>query len=253
MPEFASLAELNHYMAQADAKDDYRHITGRAETVKTAAARELPQLRPLPEAGPFDVAAQLSCRVDAKARICVRQSYYSVPARYAGRRLQVRLGAFTVVAVVGGTVVAEHVRSIHKYTETLELDHYLETLGRKPGALPGATALVQARTAGTFTPMHQRFWDRARAAAGDQSGTKALIAVLLLHRNLPTPAVAAGMDQALQLNNFDPDLVAVEARRHQHSNTVTAAMITLPTQVEPDLRPAPTLASYDHLIQGATP
>lgn len=252
MPEFASLEELNHYMAQADAADDYRHITGRAETVKTAAARELPQLRPLPEAGPFDVAAQLSCRVDAKARICVRQSYYSVPARYAGKRLQVRLAAFTVTAVVGGTVVAEHVRSIHKYTETLELDHYLETLGRKPGALPGATALVQARAAGTFTPMHQRFWDGARAAIGDQSGTKALIAVLLLHRSMPTVAVAAGMDQALQLNNFDPDLVAVEARRHQHHHSLAPALLQLPTQVAPDLRPAPTLTGYDQLIQGVT-
>lgn len=215
LPVFASLAELNQYMAQADAADDYRHINGRAETVKTAAARELPHLRPLPEAGPFDVAAQLSCRVDAKARICVRQSWYSVPARYAGRRLQVRLAAFTVTAVVDGKVVAEHVRSVHKFTETLQLDHYLEVLGRKPGALPGATALVQARTAGTFTPIHQKFWDGARAAAGDQSGTKSMIEVLLLHRSLPAAAIQVGMIQALVLSNFDPELVAVEARRHQ--------------------------------------
>ncbi len=253
MPEFASLAELNQYMAQADAADDYRHITGRAETVKTAAARELPQLRPLPEAGPFDVAAQLTCRVDAKARICDRQSWYSVPVRYAGRRLHVRLGAFTVTAVVDATIVAEHVRSVHKYTENLQLDHYLETLGRKPGALPGATALAQARTAGTFTTTHQQFWDGARAADGDQHGTKALVAVLLLHRSLPAAAVTAGMAQALVLGNFNPDLVAVEARRHQHSNNVvTAALIELPTQVAPDLRPAPTLAGYDQLIHGAT-
>jgi hypothetical protein len=33
----------------------------------------------------------------------------------------------------------------------LELDHYLEALARKPGAPPGATALGQARAAGTFT------------------------------------------------------------------------------------------------------
>jgi len=32
-------------------------------------------------------------RVDAKARVCVRQSFYSVPARYAGRRLTARIGA----------------------------------------------------------------------------------------------------------------------------------------------------------------
>lgn len=113
--------------------------------MKTAAARELPILRPLPETGLFDVAAQLSCRVDAKARICVRQSYYSVPARYAGRRLQVRLAAFTVTAVVDGKVVAEHVRSVHKYTEDLILDHYLETLGRKWGAGKNAVTSPKPR------------------------------------------------------------------------------------------------------------
>jgi hypothetical protein len=35
--------------------------------------------------------------------------------------------------------------------EVLTLDHYLEVLRYKPGALPGATALAQARSAGAFT------------------------------------------------------------------------------------------------------
>ena len=248
IPVFDTLAELNEYMARADAKDDYRHVTGRAETVKAAAARELPGLRPLPAAGGFDASAMLSCRVDAKARICVRQSHYSVPARYAGRRLQVRLGATTISAIAEGKEVATHVRSVHKNTEDLQLDHYLETLTRKPGALPGATALVQARAAGTFTKGHQAFWDGARAALGDARGTRALVGVLLLHRTLPTAAIASGMAQALTLGNFDPDLVAVEARRHQHHQHEPAPQLSLPTRVAPDGRPAPTLAGYDALI-----
>ncbi len=83
----------------------------------------------------------LSCRVDTKARICVRQSYYSVPARFAGRRVDVALGAATVPSGPAGAVVAEHVRSLHKGSEDLVLDHYLEVLGRKPGAFAGSTAL----------------------------------------------------------------------------------------------------------------
>ena len=85
MPHVGSLAALNLALAAADARDDARRIGARIETVGAAAARELPLLRPLP-AEPFDVSLALSCRVDAKARICVRQSYYSVPARFAGRR-----------------------------------------------------------------------------------------------------------------------------------------------------------------------
>ena len=135
------------------------------------------------------MALVLTCRVDAKARICVRQSYYSVPARYAGRRLEVRLGATTVTVLDGATVIAEHARSLHKYSEDLVLDHYLEVLTRKPGALPGATALAAARACGGFTVDHQRFWDAARRRLGDGPGTRALVGVLLLHRTLTLDAV----------------------------------------------------------------
>lgn len=149
VPDFASLAELNAFMATADATDDGRRITGRTETVGAAAAREAPGLRVLPDEA-FDPSQTLSCRVDARARICVRQSYYSVPARYAGRRLQVRLGAMTVTAVAEGKVVAAHTRSLHKFTEDLVLDHYLEVLTRKPGALAGATGMIAAIGLGRF-------------------------------------------------------------------------------------------------------
>lgn len=39
-------------------------------------------------------------------------------------------------------------RSLHKGSEDLVLDHYLEVLSRKPGALAGPTALVTARAGG---------------------------------------------------------------------------------------------------------
>ena len=132
-----------------------------------------------------------------KARICVRQSYYSVPASYAGRRVQVRLGADTVDRLRRGQGVASHARSLHKGTEDLVLDHYLEVLTRKPGAFAGATALATARGTASFTPAHQSFWDAARHALGDEAGTQALIGALLLHRTLPTSAVQAGMTEAV--------------------------------------------------------
>src|SRR5699024_11797421 len=57
---------------------------------------------------------------DATARISARQSHYSIPTLFSGRRAQVRLGARTVTVLGGGTKVAEHVRSIHKYTEIMD-------------------------------------------------------------------------------------------------------------------------------------
>ncbi len=255
VPQVESLAALNVVLAAADARDDARRIGARAETVGAAAARELPLLNPLPDTT-FDVAASLSCRVDGKARVCVRQSYYSVPVRYAGARIEVRLGACTVRAVVAGQVVAEHTRSLHKGSEDLILDHYLEVLTRKPGALSGSTALAGARASGVFTGTHQRFWVAARTRLGDGAGTRALIGVLLLHRTLPAAAVLAGMHAAISTGRFDPDLVAVEARLAMTPpGSPPPALVPLPVTAGPAAavtRPAPGLTGYDDLLGQAS-
>ncbi len=56
-----------------------------------------------------------------------------------------RLGASGIEILAENKTVAQHTRSLHKGSEDLVLDHYLEVLARKPGALAGATAVVAAR------------------------------------------------------------------------------------------------------------
>ena len=55
----------------------------------------------------------------------------------------------------------------------LVLDHYLEVLLRKPGAMLGSTALAQARQAGVFTMAHEAFWAATVRAHGEAAGTRA--------------------------------------------------------------------------------
>jgi transposase len=247
VPRVATLAELNELIAAGDAVDDARVITGRTVTVSAAFAAERPALAPLPAEG-FDTARLLHPRVDAKARICVRQRFYSVPARYVGRRLPTRLGATTVEVLDGARVVARHERAVAKYAEVLVLDHYLEVLTTKPGALPGATALAQAKAAGVFTATHQLYWDAARRARGDAAGTKALIEVLLAHRTLPAETLITAMGAAVASAILDPQVLLIEARRHAGGHV--AAVIPIGTLARYD-RPTPSLAGYDDLLTGS--
>ena len=140
-------------------------FTGFTTLVADDFATEQALLRALP-AEPFETGLSLRPRVDRHARVTVRQCQYSVPARYAGRRVTVRLSATTVEAYDGAKLVAAHERAAGRHVEVLALDHYLEVLQRKPGALPGATALVQARRSGVFTATHEAFWAAARTALG---------------------------------------------------------------------------------------
>ncbi|GAS91355.1 transposase [Mycolicibacterium brisbanense] len=235
-------------IAAGDLLDDTRVITGRPCTVAEAFADELPMLQPLPMET-FDPALILRTRVDLKARVSVRQCHYSVPARYAGRRLTVRLTATTVEVFDAAQLVAHHERAAGRHVEVLALDHYLEVLKSKPGALPGATALAQAKASGAFTATHQQYWDAARRARGDAAGTRALIEILLAHRTLRAGALQAAMASAVSTGLMDPQVVLIEARRHGGEDaTELAVAIGAWTRYD---RPAPTLHGYDALLTGS--
>ena len=249
VPAVASLAALNQLIAADDLVDDGRVITGRPVTIAAAFADEQPAMMPLPDE-PFDPARLLQARADSRARVCVRQNYYSVPARYAGRRLPVRLSASSVVVLDGPRVVARHERAAGKYAEILVLDHYLEVLARKPGALPGATALAQARAAGTFTAVHQGYWDAARRKHGDAAGTRALIEVMLAYRTLPSAAIEAAMTRAIRAGVLDAQAVIIDARRQ--TGRQAAPVIAIGALARYD-RPAPALDAYDQLLTRTIP
>jgi transposase len=271
VPKVKSLAELNTRLAKADRADDHRRINGRVRTVGEMFAIEQPLLRPLP-VEVFEPGLSLNPRVDRHARIMVRNCQYSVPARFIGRRIRVHLRAGEVIVLDGRTVIATHERSGSKGVQVLDLDHYLEVLKYKPGALPGATALVQARACGAFTSAHEAFWAAARKAHGDAAGTRELIDVLLLHRHMAAADVVAGLTAALSIGASLADVVAVEARKHQTSHAVTESttfvtddgeeprrVVSLterrladPTAViaglPADARPLPSVDRYDELL-----
>jgi len=241
VPRAASLAGLNQVIAERMATDDARHVGRRAETAGEAFQAERAWLRPLP-AEPSDPARELAARVDAKARVCVLQSWYSVPARLAGR----------LEVLDCAQVVATHVRSLHKGSQDLVLDHYPEVLARKPGALPGSTTPAQARKAGVFTARHEAFWAAARHAHGDSAGTRALVEVLLAHRRLPAEVVLGGISAALKAGSTDPALVATQARRLAGLADAPAAPAAVVVALERasggDARPAPSPGRYDALL-----
>jgi transposase len=273
VPKVDSMAELNARLAAADAADDARRITHRVRTVAEEFALELPLLRPLP-IEMFETGLSLEPLVDRYSRITARQCTYSVPARFIGRRLRTLLRADEVVVFDGRQVVARHERSTVKGSTTLVLDHYLEILTRKPGALPGAVALVQARQSGVFTHAHEAFWAAACRAHGDGAGTRELVGVLLLHRHLAYVDIIDGLVAATAVGAVRADVVAVEARRiaetrpHQPAQPAAAAspatagapwVISLTERrladpaaviagLPADNRPLPTVGHYDELL-----
>ena len=243
VPTFATLADLNAHLERCDTADGQRWVTGRGpgsgDRAHSLAVLERPALWVLPLER-FAAVTRLSARVDTKARVCVRQCFYSVPARLVGQRVTIELGAETITVIADGVAVASHGRGVHRRSEILDLDHYLEVLWRRPGALPSATALAQARASGRFRPEHQQFWDLARRRHGDAAGTRALCDVLLLHRHHRPDHVLCGIRAALSIGSVDPGVVSVETRRAVEH-----------LEPEPPIGPVervPDLSIYDQLL-----
>lgn len=278
MPVTESLDELNDRILAWEAHDDARRINDRIRTIGQDFAAEQPFLAPLP-AEDFDPGLVLTPRVDRSSMITVRMVKYSVPARFIGRRLRVSLRASEVVVFDGRAVTARHQRIVAKYGQSVQLDHYLEVLKTKPGALPGSTALARARESGEFTNAHEAFWAASRRVNGDAEGTRELIDVLLLHRSMDASDVIAGITSALGVGAVSADVVAVEARRHvagmtaggsgsdrhpvahddvnvQRVVSLTQRRLMEPAAViaglPPDTRPLPSIGVYDELLAKRT-
>jgi hypothetical protein len=147
----------------------------------------------------------------------------------------------------GRTVVARHQRAVGKGCDVLDLDHYLEVFRLKPGALPGATALHQARASGAFSATHDAFYKEARRRLGDAAGTRAMVEVLLAHRTMGTAALVSGMERALQAGSVDPAVVLVEARRAEAPSE--HVVVPLEEGLARFDRPAPGLSPYDVLLE----
>jgi transposase len=274
MPVTESLDELNERIRIWEAQDDARRINDRIRTIGQDFAAEQPFLAPLP-AEAFDPGLVLTPRVDRSSMITVRMVKYSVPARFIGRKVRVSLKASEVVVFDGRAVAARHPRIVAKQGQSVQLDHYLEVLKTKPGALPGSTALARARESGAFTSAHEAFWAAARRVNGDADGTRELIDVLLLHRSMDARDVQAGITAALGVGAVSADVVAVEARRHAggmtaggsgsarhpgaHDDVNVQRVVSLTQRklmdpaaviagLPPDTRPLPSIGVYDELL-----
>ncbi|MDJ0315786.1 IS21 family transposase [Arthrobacter antibioticus] len=212
VPVVDSLVELNAKLQGWDEGEDQRRISHRLRTVGQDFALEAPLLAPL-SAESFDPGLALTPRVDRSSLVTVRSAKYSVPVRFINRKVRVSLRATEIRIFDGRTLIATHPRTVARGGQCVQLDHYLEVLRIKPGALPGSTALAQARESGVFTPAHDAFWAAARRTDGDTAATRELIEVLLLHRSMEACDVIDGITAALLVGAVSSDVVAVEARR----------------------------------------
>ena len=232
IPDVASWDELNAHLL-AWCERERRRLADR--WVSEAAA-----LRPLPPVG-FRPALTRLAPVSPSSLVRVDQNRYSVPGRYVGRTLLVRVFTERIEAWDGDALVAEHARCYGRGETVMQIEHYLPTIARKPRAATHAAVVEQMPT------IYGQV--RTRLCGAHLEGYRDFAAILLLHREFPAEAVQAALEEAWDRDCLSPS--AVRQLVINHSAPPTPDPIALPPDLAAATVETPNLASYDALLVGA--
>lgn len=149
-----------------------------------------------------------------------------------------------------GEFAARHERSYGRGHQILNLEHYLDVLERKPGAMKGSTPLQQWRTAGRWPACLDTLWQRMETRHGKAQATRAMITLVRAGTAGDArawPRLIVAVEEALRLGVSDPAAVlhilhmpdADERKRHA---------LNLAEELRQFERPMPVMDEYDSLL-----
>jgi transposase len=244
IPRVKDLAELNTLLLRGCQHDQQRKIASKTMAVGEAMQIEREHLQPLATDG-FELAETSFPTVDGKSCVKVRTNWYSTPMK-PGTRVRVRLLPAYVEIWHERERVARHERSFGRYEQMLDLEHYLDVLERKPGALAGSRPLQQWRERGRWPQSFDRLWLSLEQREGKRNGTRAMIELLQSGAKHGWDRLKHAVDQALELGCTDAAAV-----RHllvygelAHAPVAHFALDGL----ERYERPLPVMSDYDLLL-----
>jgi transposase len=246
VPEAADLQAFNEQLRAACDANRHRTISGKSMTVGQASEQERATLLPLAAEGfPLhDVLYPLV--VDGRGRVRVKTNWYSAPVQ-PGFRVSAVVGPIQVEILHDNKRVAEHERCYGRGHEILNLEHYLDVLERKPGAMAGSTPLAQWRKAGRWPDCLDRIWRRLEQRHGKGAGTREMIGLVREGSVLGWPRLIAAVEEALRLDVSDGAAV-LHILHMPDAEQRRSYAIALAEELREFERPMPTMAEYDLLL-----
>lgn len=202
VPKFGSLKELNAYILQKCLEDESRQVEGEEQTIGEAWQQEFPTLLPLP-VRPFDPAVNHGGLVDSYCTVALKNSHYSVPAKYVGKGLRIRAYWDRLEITDGLTLVAKHRRTYKKDEYVLHPEHYLDLLDKRPHAVPYARPLLQHDWPEGYWELYQRMV----AALGPGPAGRDFIRILRCHMKYGAELVANAIQESRQFGSSSADFI----------------------------------------------
>ncbi len=89
----------------------------------------------------YIICTDLECRVDKYSTITIEQNRYSVSELLVGKFIKAKVYPEKIDVYYENKLIASHIRSYKFSCWTIDINHYISTLKKKPGALHNSTAM----------------------------------------------------------------------------------------------------------------
>ena len=133
-------------------------------------------------------------------------------------------------------------------TRPIDLEHYLDALDLKPGALRGSTPLAKWRTRGRWPTSYNRLLEQIIEPQGRQSKTRAMVEMIHMGHEFGYAQLAAVIDAMLNMGCADVaavrHLLTSDQLRHAVGKAIEIGSLSAYE------RPLPTMIEYDRLFSG---
>ncbi len=142
---FNSLEDANKYLLEICNNLNNKPLTTDKNIIPIKTLKqEIPYL--LPKLPMLDCADIRECRVDKYSCIMYKQNRYSVLDKFVGQIVLVKAYANKIIVFFDNVKIAEHIRTFGLFDWNIKLEHYLNTLHKKSGALENSTAMLNLDT-----------------------------------------------------------------------------------------------------------
>ena len=190
----------------------------------------------LPHLPKFESCMYSDNRVDKYSTIMICQNHYSVPDTLVGKMVNVKTYTNKIIVYYDNSIIAVHERSFKCHDWKIDIRHYLRTLHKKPGALQGSTALLQADTKIKY--IYENYYI---------NDAKTFLQILEIIYEKGTDEVAYALKKLEQLSPMDMSSdkvkVIIEHRQEKENETTISCTDHLTEKARS------TLSAYDGLAK----
>ena len=241
IPEFDDFEEFNRKLADDCRKDLDRKLRGKSGTKSGLLEEDRQAMLPVPN-NRFEARRVVNGQSNSLSLVRFDRNDYSVPTKYAHRKVRV-VGSLDRLRIVADShVIAEHVRDWEAENVHYEPVHYLALLERKPNSLDFGKPFEQWKLPYGFAILRRRL----ESDSGGE-GRREFIKVLRLLEKHPPEELGRAIERALDIGALTVDVIGILLQEGRESPAKIFRLDDRPHLQDHNI-PEPHIRKYNQLL-----